>query len=113
MSTHAGIRLRWIALGCLPLKAFVVLAIPAYFIFRMLFPKPLLTELGNNTTVIDPLAQILLMIFALCGPVLLAASTVQLAGGERKPGIHTLAVAIVPSLVFGFFAFIWIVQHLL
>ncbi|HOX59740.1 MAG TPA: hypothetical protein PLC99_22890 [Verrucomicrobiota bacterium] len=62
---------------------------------------------------IDPLAQIVAMVFAVCGPVLLGASMVQLAGGERKLSVHTLMFAIVPSLAFGFLAFIWIVQHLL
>ena len=104
---------RWTAFALLVVKAFVVLAAPLYFLLRLFFPKPLFTDVGNNTTVLDPTAERLLLAFVLCGPVLLLIAGGQLATGHRKPALGTLIFAIVPSLGLAFFAFVWLVQHLL
>jgi|GEM_PF-2760186 hypothetical protein len=97
----------------LPLKAFVVFAVPLYFLFRVFFPKPLLTYIGNNTTVMDPTAQVLLGIFACCGPVLLCGALAQFLMHRHRPAAITILFGLVPSLVFACFFFVWVVAHLL
>jgi hypothetical protein len=113
METSANKKGKVIALVLLPFKAFVVLSLPLYFLLRVFVPRPLSTYVGNNTTVIDPTAQLLLGIFAFCGPVLVAGTFIQLFASSQKSALCTLWFALVPIIWFGFVCFMWLIQRLL
>jgi hypothetical protein len=102
-----------IALVLIPFKAFVVLVAPVYFLFRIFYPHPLRTYIGNNTTITDSLADQLLGVFALCGPVLLVGAFSQFFVSDTKAGVRTLCFAVAPCLVFAFALFLWVISHLL
>ena len=102
-----------IALTLVPFKAFVVIAVPIYFLFRIFYPHSLETSVGNNTTIFDPVANRLLGAFALCAPVLLVGAVVQFLIADSRAGIRTLFFATIPALVFAFFLFLWVISHLL
>jgi len=104
---------KWITLALFPFKVFVVIAAPFYFLFRVLYPHPLWTNVGNNTSIIDPVANGLLEAFVLCAPVLLLGAVMQFFVADSKAGIRTLFFAAVPTLVLGAFLFLWAVAHLL
>ena len=95
----------------MPLKAFVVLVIPLYFLVRVFSPRPLSEYVGNNTTLIDPLAQVLVIIFACCGPVLLAGAIAQLLLRRQKSAVLTMLFGLLPTLIFAFLLFVWAAQH--
>jgi hypothetical protein len=103
-------RMAW---SLLPLKVFVFLAAPSYFLARLFFPKPLFVYVGNNTTVMDPAAQALILIFACCGPVLLVGAAVQFLFHRQRSALATLFIGLLPALVFAFFGFVRLVQRLL
>ncbi len=102
-----------IALALLPFKAYVVFAFPFYFLFRLFYPHPLHTYVGNNTTIFDPLANALLEAFVLCAPILLLGAVIQFAVNDNKAGLRTIFFALAPTLVLGIWIFLWVIAHLL
>jgi hypothetical protein len=102
-----------IALALVPFKAFVVIAVPFYFLFRIFHPHSLETYIGNNTSILDPVANRLLGAFVLCAPILLVGAVVQFWLADSRAGIRTLFFATIPTLVFAFFLFLWVISHLL
>jgi hypothetical protein len=96
-----------------PFKVYIVGVIPFYFLFRLFYPHPLRTYVGNNTTVTDPLVDKLLEVFILCAPILLLGAIVQFFAKDIKAGICTLIFAIAPTLILAAFLFLWVIAHLL
>ena len=96
-----------------PFKAYVVGVCPFYFLLRLIYPHVLWTNVRNNTSIIDPVANGLLGVFVLCVPVLLLGAVIQFVVAESKDGVRTLVFAIVPTLVLAFFVFLWVIAHLL
>ena len=97
----------------IPFKIFVVAALPFYFLFRVLFPRPLWSNAGNNTFVIDPLANVMLVFFVLCAPVLLIGAIIQFRNGDSKSGVKTIFFAVAPTLALAAWIFIWAIAHAL
>ena len=83
-----------LALALFPFKAYVVVVVPFYYIFRMFCPQPFL-----GTGVTDGTALVLLAYFGLCAPALLIGAAIQIFVSGRRAAGRTLAFAIVPTLV--------------
>jgi len=113
MEVRISKRDKWITLALFPFKAFVVVAAPFYFVFRLLYPHRLWTDVGNNTSIIDPVANGLLEAFVLCAPVLLLGAVIQFFVAGSRAGVRTLFFAAVPTLILAAFLFLWVVSHLL
>jgi hypothetical protein len=113
MNTCTSKNYKWIAMILWPFKVYVVGMIPFYFLFRLIYPHPLRTYVGNNTTVTDPLVDKLLEVFILCAPVLVLGALIQFFAKDIKAGICTLIFAVAPSLVLAAILFLWVVAHLL
>lgn len=113
MQTDVPSKAKWIGWILLPFKAYVVIALPFYFLFRAFFPCPLWTDVGKNTHVIDPAANGLLGALVLCAPILLIGAAAQFFIVGAKAGIYTLLFAVVPTLVLAFFVLLWVAAHLL
>jgi hypothetical protein len=96
-----------------PFKVYVAGVIPFYFLFRLFYPHPLRTYVGNNTTVTDPLVDKLLEVFILCAPVLLLGAMIQFFAKDIKAGFCTLTFAVPPTLVLKVVLFVWVIAHLL
>lgn len=104
---------KWIAVALIPFKAFVVIAVPFYFLFRVIYPHPLWTDVGNNTSIIDPVASGLLVAFVLCAPILLLGGVIQIFVAGSKAGVRTFFFAAVPTLALTALLFLWVISHLL
>jgi hypothetical protein len=104
---------KWIAAALIPFKAFVVVAAPFYFLFRVIYPHPLWSDVGNNTSIIDPVANGLLEGFVLCAPILLLGGVIQIFVADSRAGIRTFFFAAVPTLALTALLFLWVVSHLL
>ncbi|HXA45885.1 MAG TPA: hypothetical protein VNZ25_10290 [Candidatus Angelobacter sp.] len=104
---------KWIAVALIPFKAFIVIAAPLYLLFRAIYPHPLWTDVGNNTSIIDPVANGLLEAFILCAPILLLGGVIQVFAADKRAGIRTFIFAAVPTLVLATLLFLWVVSHLL
>ena len=96
-----------------PFKVYIVGVIPFYFLYRLFYPHPLRTYVGNNTTVTDPLVDKLLEVFILCAPVLLLGAIIQFFAKDIKAGIRTIFFAVTPTFVLAVFLFLWVIAHLL
>jgi hypothetical protein len=99
-------RCSWNDWALFPFKAYVVVAVPFYFLFRVFFPHPLWTSIGNNTSILDPIAGGLLDAFILCAPVLWLGAFFQFISRDSKAGVCTLLFSVVPSLVLASFIFL-------
>jgi hypothetical protein len=113
MKTCTSKNCKWIAIVLWPFKIYIVGVIPFYFLFRLIYPHPFNTYVGNNTTVTDPLVDKLLEVFMLCAPVLLLGAIVQFAAKDIKAGIRTIFFAAPPAFVFTAFLFLWMIARLL
>ena len=110
---HCASRRSWIDLALFLFKAFVVVALPFYFLFRAFIPHPLWTSIGNNTSILDPIAGGLLDAFILCAPVLWLGAFIQFRLRDSKAAVCTLLFSVAPSLVLASLVFLWVVAHLL
>jgi hypothetical protein len=113
MNTCASKNCKWIAIVLWPFKVYIVGVIPFYFLFRLFYPHPLRTYVGNNTTVTDPLVDKLLEVFIWCAPVLLLGAIIQFLAKDIKAGTHTIFFAVTPTLVLAAFLFLWVIAHML
>jgi hypothetical protein len=104
---------KWIAVALIPFKAFVVIAAPFYFLFRAIYPHPFWTDAGNNTSIIDPVANGLLEAFVVCAPILLLGAVIQIVVAGGRAGVRTFCFAAVPTLVLAALLFLWVISHLL
>jgi len=103
----------WIVVALIPFKAFVVIAAPFYFLFLAICSHPLWTDVGNNTSIIDPVASGLLDAFVLCAPILLLGGVIQIFVAGSKAGVRTFIFAAAPTLVLTTLLFLWVISHLL
>jgi hypothetical protein len=113
MKTCVPENCKWIAIVLWPFKVYIVGVIPFNFLFRLFYPHPLRTYVGNNTTVTDPLANALLEAFVLCAPVLLFGAIIQFLAKDTRAGICTLIFAVAPTLILAAVLFLWVIAHLL
>jgi hypothetical protein len=102
-----------IALALWPFKIYVVGAFLFYFLLRLFYPHPFITNIGNNTYIEDPAFEKLRGAFVLCAPILLLGAVIQFVAVDNKAGIRTIVFAVLPASVFAFFAFIWVISHLM
>jgi hypothetical protein len=102
-----------IAAALIPFKAFVVAVAPFYFLLRVIYPHPLWSRVGNNTSILDPVAYGLLEGFVLCAPILLLGGVIQIFVADSRAGIRTFCFAAMPTLVLAILFFLWVVSRLL
>jgi len=84
----------WIALCLFPFKAYVVVVVPFYGIFRIFCPQP---YLGTGAS--DGTAFALAGYFLLCAPFLLLGAAIQFLVTGRSAGGRTLLFAIFPTVL--------------
>jgi hypothetical protein len=96
-----------------PVKIYIIVSLPFYFLFREFYPHPLWTNIGNNTSILDPLAADLLDIFIVCAPALWLGAVIQFISKNNKAGICALLFSVAPSLVLMSLIFLWVIAHLL
>jgi hypothetical protein len=113
MKTCTSKNCKWIAVVLWPFKVYIVAAIPFYFLFRLFYPHPFQTYIGNNTTITDPLVDELLEVFILCAPILLLGAIIQFCAKDIKAGIRTVFFAAAPTVVLAVFLFLWMIAHML
>ncbi len=82
-------RHQWLNLVLLPFKAYVVLSIPFYFIFRVFCPH------GTAATFDD-----MVVFFAFCLMALLIGSVVQLVVSGWEYAFSSFIFVVVPVLIF-------------
>jgi hypothetical protein len=104
----------WIDWVLLPFKAYVIISLPFYLLLRVFYPHPLWTNIGNNTSIFDPIAGGLLDAFILCAPVLWLGAVIQFfISRDEKAGVCTVFFSFAPSLVLAIIIFFWVVAHML
>ena len=94
MQVFAKAKDQWGELLVLPFKAYVVLVVPFYYLFRLFCPQPFL---GTNAS--DGTSDILAQYFILCALVLLVTAAIQVFVASRRAALRTLAFAGFPTLV--------------
>lgn len=89
MKTFPSSRHHWLNVVLFPFKAYVVLAIPFYFIFRAFCPQ-------KTAATFDEMA----VFFAFCLLVLLIGSVIQLVVSGWEYALSSFLFVVVPVLLF-------------
>ena len=106
---------KWLSWVLNPLKFYVAIVVPAYFICRIFFfyDNPITIHLKDNGYTIDNFTWGILCFYMFCGLCLLIGGTFQLAANRVGPAVQTLLLAFVPVLFLFALLFLWVVAHLL